>query len=56
MTVICVIIVLIAWLKDAIVNAQVDAYSRNEAIQKGYKYYLSSSGRRYTATGEKVYK
>ncbi len=53
---ICLVIVLIAWIADAVKNAQCDAYSRNSAIQKGYKYYSSSSGLRYTQTGAKVYK
>lgn len=53
---VCLIIVIIAWLVDAVKNAQCDSYSRNSAIQKGYKYYSSSSGLRYTNTGEKVYK
>lgn len=53
---ICLVIVLVAWIADAVKNAQCDAYSRNSAIQKGYKYYSSSSGLRYTKTGAKVYK
>ena len=53
---VCLIIVIVAWLVDAVKNAQCDAYSRNFAVQKGYKYYSSSSGLRYTNTGEKVYK
>lgn len=56
MGIICLIIVIIAWILDAIKNAECDAYSRNYSAQRGYKYYSSSTGRRYTGTGKKVYK
>lgn len=38
---VCLIIVIVAWLVDAVKNAQCDSYSRNSVIQEGYKYYSS---------------
>lgn len=49
-------IVIIAWIADAIKNAECDVCSRNYCAQRGYKYYLSSTGLRYTSNGQKVYK
>lgn len=53
---ICLFIVIIAWIADAIKNAECDVCSRNYCAQRGYKYYLSSTGLRYTSNGQKVYK